>query len=115
MHEIITGYKKNIIRVLNKVYVHNIKKILAEPTRRFLHTSVSSINTYHLQQGRINPEYLIVLCKTYPSEGNKRLLRICRAIWLVASLHLQEALLKVHPYVQVLLAVRIGSLTNHSM
>jgi hypothetical protein len=30
-------------------------------------------------------------------------------------LQLQEALLKVHPYVQVLLAVIISLLTNHSM
>jgi hypothetical protein len=30
-------------------------------------------------------------------------------------LHLQQALLKVHPYVQVLLAVRMSSLANHSM
>jgi hypothetical protein len=30
-------------------------------------------------------------------------------------LHLREALLKVHPYVQVLLSVRIGSLANHPM
>jgi hypothetical protein len=30
-------------------------------------------------------------------------------------LHLQEALLKVHPYVQVLLAVRISLLANYSM
>jgi hypothetical protein len=30
-------------------------------------------------------------------------------------LQLQEALLKVHPYIQVLLAVFISSLTNHSM
>jgi hypothetical protein len=30
-------------------------------------------------------------------------------------LHLQEALLNVHPYIQLLLAVIISSLTNHSM
>jgi hypothetical protein len=30
-------------------------------------------------------------------------------------LQLQEALLKVHPYVQFLLAVIINSLTNHAM
>jgi hypothetical protein len=30
-------------------------------------------------------------------------------------LQLQEALLRVHPYVQVLLAVIINSLTNYSM
>jgi hypothetical protein len=30
-------------------------------------------------------------------------------------LHMQEALLNVHPYIQLLLAVMIGSLANHSM
>jgi hypothetical protein len=63
------------MEVLNKVYVRNVKEILAEPTRRFPHTSVCSINTCHLQQGRTNPEYSIVLRKTYPSEENKSLQR----------------------------------------
>jgi hypothetical protein len=41
--------------------------------------------------------------------------RLCKASWLVGSLQLQEALLNVHPYNQLLLAVIISSLTNHSM
>jgi hypothetical protein len=59
------------VEVLNKVYVRNIKKILTELTRRFSHTSINSINTCHLQQGRMNPEYSIVLRKTYSSEEKK--------------------------------------------
>jgi hypothetical protein len=63
------------------------KEILAEPTRRFLHTSVSSINTYHLQQGRTNPEYSIVLHKTYSSGGKKKLQGYARlsGLWVVAT------------------------------
>jgi hypothetical protein len=30
------------VEVLNKLYAYNIKEIIAEPTRRFSHTSVSS-------------------------------------------------------------------------
>jgi hypothetical protein len=53
IHAIITGYKfflsKNIlVEVLSKLYVHNIKKILAEPTRRFPHTSVNFTCSCHL-------------------------------------------------------------------
>jgi hypothetical protein len=59
------------VETLNKLYVCNIKEILSEPTRRFPYTSVNSLNTYHLQHGRINPEYSIVLYKTYPSEKIK--------------------------------------------
>jgi hypothetical protein len=72
----ITGYKSLLgktflMRVINQLYIRNVKEILTEPARRFPHTSVSSINTCHLQQGRTNPEYSIVLCKTYSSGGKK--------------------------------------------
>jgi hypothetical protein len=76
-----------LVKVINKLYVRNIKEILAEPTR---------IITCYLQQGRINSEYSIVLCKTYPLEGNKRLQGYAR----LGSLHLQETLLNVRPYIQ---------------
>jgi hypothetical protein len=76
---------------------------------------VSFINTWHLQWGRTNPEYSIVFRKTYLSGGNKKTPMICKAIWLVGLLHLQEALPNVHPYFQFLLAVIIVLLANHSM
>jgi hypothetical protein len=77
IHEMITGHNsflvKHLVEVLNKLYVRNIKEILTEPTRSFFHTSVSPTCPCHLQQGRTNSEYSIVLCKTYPSGGKKRL------------------------------------------
>jgi hypothetical protein len=78
IQEMITGGKSFpckifLVRVTNQLYIRNAKEILTEPTRRFPHTKVIFKNTCHLQQGRTNPEYSIVLCKTYLSEGNKRL------------------------------------------
>jgi hypothetical protein len=50
IHEMITGYKSFLdktilVRVINQLYICNIKEILTEPTRRFSHTSVSSIKS----------------------------------------------------------------------
>ena len=116
---IIIGYKffhcKTFwVEVSNKLYVHNIKEILADPTRRFPHTSVSSTCSCHLQQGQTNPEYLIVLCKTYPSGGKKRLQGCARlfGLWVIAS---TEALLTHASLYSISLAVTISSLTNHSI
>jgi hypothetical protein len=72
------------------------------------------INTWHLQQGRTNPEYSIVLHKTYPTGGNKKDSKGMQGYLARGLLHLQEALLKVCSYVQVLLAVIISSLTNYN-
>ena len=54
------------MRVINKDYDRSVKEILSEPTRRNPHTRVSS--SFHLSPatGGINPEYSIVLSKTYP-------------------------------------------------
>ena len=84
----ITGYKSFLcktflVRVINQLYIRNIKEILTEPTRRFPHTSVSFTGSCHQQQGRTNPEYSIVLRKTNPSGGKKKTPRLCKAIWLV--------------------------------
>ena len=82
-----------MIRVINKNYDRNIKEILGEPTRRYPHTRV--ISSIHLSPttGGINPEYSIVLSKTYPIGEKKRLQGY--ASYLVCGLHLQKALLSV--------------------
>jgi hypothetical protein len=48
---------------------------------------VSFKNTCHLQQGRTNPEYSIILRKTYPSRGKKRLQGYTRlsGLWFIAT------------------------------
>ena len=65
--------KKHLVRVINKNYDRSVKEILSEPTRRNPHTKVSS--SIHLSSaiGEYNPEYSIVLSKTYPTGGKKRL------------------------------------------
>jgi hypothetical protein len=75
------------MKTLNNLYICDIKKILTEPIRRFPHTSVSSKCSCHLQQGRTNPEHSIVLRKTYPSEGKKRLQEYARlsGLWVIAT------------------------------
>jgi hypothetical protein len=98
---------------LNKLQIHNVKEILAKLTKRFPHTRVSSTCFYHLQQGRTNPKYSIVLRKIYPS-GGKKYSKDMQGFLACGLLHLHEALLNVHPYIQILLAVVISSLTNHS-
>jgi hypothetical protein len=54
MHEIITHYQSFLcktfwVEVLNKLYARNVRETIAEPIRRFPHTSVSSICFCHLQ------------------------------------------------------------------
>jgi ribosomal protein L30E len=51
------------------------------------HTQMLAPKTCHLQQGRTNPGYLIVLRKTYPSEGKKRLQGYARlsGLWVIAT------------------------------
>jgi hypothetical protein len=74
----ITFLHKTFSEGLNKHYDRSVKEILSEPIRRFPHTRVSSTCSYHLQQGRTNLEYSIVLHKTYPSGGKKRLQEYAR-------------------------------------
>jgi hypothetical protein len=90
--EMITGGKSFpcktfLVRVINQLYICNVKEILTEPTRRFSHTNVIFKNTCHLQQDRTNPEYSIVLRKTYPSEEKKRLRGYARlsGLWVIAT------------------------------
>jgi hypothetical protein len=53
----------------------------------FSHISVSSTCFCHLQQGRTNPEYSIVLHKTYPSGEKKRLQGYARlfGLWVIVT------------------------------
>jgi ribosomal protein L30E len=48
---------------------------------------MSAPKTCHLQQGRTNPEYSIVLRKTYPSEEKKRLQGYARlsGLWVIVA------------------------------
>jgi hypothetical protein len=102
------------VEVLNKLYFRNVKEILAELTRRLPHTSVSSINTYHLQQGRTNPEYSIVLYKTYLSEGKRRL-QGCARLSGLRVIATAGSITKYASLYSVLLAVIFSSFINYSM
>ena len=74
------------MRVINKDYDRSVKKILAEPTRRNPHTRVSSSLHLSPATGEKNPEYSIVLSKTYPTGGKKRLQGYARLMWLVGCI-----------------------------
>ena len=97
--------------VSNNYYVRNVKEILAEPIRRFLHTSVSSTCSCYLEQGRTNPKYSIILYKTYPSREMKRLQGYARlsGLWVIAS---AGSITKHTSLYSILLVVIISSLTN---
>jgi ribosomal protein L30E len=64
-----------------------VKGILSEATKRFSHTRVNS--SIHLAPAtkEINPEYLIVLSNTYPTEGKKRLQEYARlsGLWVIIT------------------------------
>jgi hypothetical protein len=102
------------VRVLYKHYDRSVKGILLEPTRRFPYTRVSSSIHLAPATGGIKLRVLNCIQQDLPDRRKEKILKICKAIWC-GLLQLQEALLKVHPYVQVLLEVIISSLTNHSM
>ena len=99
------------MEVSNKLYVRNVKEILAEPTRRFPHTSVGSTCSCHLQQGRTNLEYSIVLRKADPSGGKKRLQGYARlsGLWVIAS---AGSITKRVSLYSISLTVIISSLTT---
>jgi hypothetical protein len=66
--------------------------------------------TCHLQQDRTNPEYSARLARQKERKDSKDM----QGYLACGLLQLQEALLKVHPYIKFLLAVISSSLTNHS-
>ena len=84
------------------------------PTRRILHTRA----TPQAAPAIGVEETLSTQCtrKTYPTSGNSflTLKDMIGNMGLLFSFCLQKALLIVHPYSQVLLAVMITSLANHS-
>ena len=58
---------KHLVRVISEHYNRNVKGIFSEPTKRFPHTrGSSSIHLSPATRGDKNPEYSIVLSKTYP-------------------------------------------------
>ena len=91
--------KKHLVRVINKNYDRSVNEILSEPTRRNPHTKVSS--SLHLspatEENKTLSTQLYSARLTQQKERNTP--RICKAIWLVGLLHLQEALLSVRPYI----------------
>jgi hypothetical protein len=110
IHEMITGVKSLLcktflVRVINQRYIRNVKGILTEPTRRFLHTNVSSKNLSPATQ-----LYSARLIRQKKRKDSKDM----QGYLAYGLLQLQEALLKVHPYIKFLLAVISSSLTNHS-
>jgi hypothetical protein len=106
---------KHLVRVLNRHYGRSAKGILSELNRRFSHTRVSS--NIHLAPAIRGIKLWVLDCtqQDLPVRRKEKTLRICKAIWLVGLLHLQEALLNMHPYIQFLLVVIISSVTNHSL
>ena len=61
------------MRVIVKDYDHSVKESSLSPPGG-IHTQESALaSACHIQQGEINPEYSIVLSKTYPTGGKKRL------------------------------------------
>jgi hypothetical protein len=68
------------------------------PTRRFPHTSVSSKSPYTCNRVEQTLSPQLYSAKLTRQEKRKDSKEICKAFWLVGLLHLQKALLEVHPY-----------------
>jgi hypothetical protein len=101
------------VEVLNELYVRNVKKILAEPTRRFPHTRSAlsaPVTCNRVEQTLSTQLYSARLTRQEERKDSKDM----QGYLARGLLHLQEALLNVHPYIQFLLAVISSSLTNHS-
>jgi hypothetical protein len=77
-----------------------VKKILAEPTRRFLHSSVNLSAPFTCNKVEQTLSTQLYSTRLTHQEERKRLQKLCKAIWLMGSLHLQGVLLIVHPYIQ---------------
>ena len=99
------SFIKYLVRVINTNYDRSVKKILSEPTRRNPHTRVSSSLHLSPATGGIKPWVLNSTQQDLPDKRKQKTPRICKGIWLVGLLHLQEALLSVRPYIRFLLAV----------
>ena len=74
IQEMLTDFEsfliKPLVRVINKHYGRSVKGILSEPIKRFPHIRVSSkYPSITYNRGNKNPEYSIVLSKTYPTGG----------------------------------------------
>ena len=61
------------MRVVNKNYDRSVKESSLSPPGGSRIQVSALASAYHPQQGRTNPEYSIVLRKTYPSGEKKRL------------------------------------------
>ena len=102
------------MRVMNKNYDRSVKKSSLSPPGG-IHTQVSTLaSAYHLQRGRTNPEYSIILHKAYPSGGKKRLQGYAglSGLWVYC---IDRSITKRASLYSILLAVIISSLTNHFM
>jgi hypothetical protein len=86
------------METLNKTLCPHVKEIIAKPTRRKEQTLSTQLYSTRLirQEERKDSKDI---------EGY-----LACGLW-----QLQEALLKVHPYIPFLLAVVLSSLTNHFM
>ena len=87
------------MEVSNKFYVCNVKEILAEPTRRF-HTQVPTLHVpvicNRLEQTMSTQLYSARLTRQEKKKDSKDM----QGYLTCGLLHLQEALLSVHPYIQ---------------
>ena len=87
------------MKVLIKLYVCNGKEILTEPTRRFAHTRPAPhvpVTCNRVEQTLNTQLYSTRLTRQEERKDSKDM----QAYLARGLLHLQEALLKVRPYIQ---------------
>jgi hypothetical protein len=100
------------VEVLNKLYVRSQRKSSLSPPVGF-HTQVSapvvSVTCNRVEQTLSTQLYSARLTHQKKRKDSKNM----QGYLACELLQLQEALLKVHPYIQFLLAVLSSALTNH--
>jgi hypothetical protein len=101
------------MKVLNELYVRNVKEIFAESTRRFLHTRLdlsAPVTCNRVEQTLSTQLYSARLTR---QKERKRLKGYARqyGLWVIAT---TGSITNVHLYIQFLLVVISSSLINHS-
>ena len=87
------------MEVSNKLYVRNVKEILAKANRRFPHISVSSTCSCHLHRVEQTLSTQLYSARLTRQEERKDP-KDMQGYLALGLLHLQEALLKVCSYIQ---------------
>jgi hypothetical protein len=99
-HKMITSCQYFLYKTFSEGFFRIVKEILAEPTRRFLHSSVNLSAPFTCNKVEQTLSTQLYSARLTHQEERKGLQELCKAIWLMGSLHLQGALLIVHPYIQ---------------